>query len=315
MNEDFIKEVAQSIQFGQPELVEKDLIIHIFLSRLAADPFFYKNFLFKGGTCLVKCYLGYYRFSEDIDFTWENQSILLGKSAAKRKEIVSEFIDNLLSLVDQIATEEGLIFKQDKRDREFVQFGGNEMRLTLKVHYNSQILQTRSFIKIQINFTEEICFSPRLVERMQTLVPQISEEVKLLFPTETALLTSTLRMKTYDIQEIAAEKVRAILTRQGIKARDYVDLYLVNRKYGILLEPLVETIVKKINFAISRNKRYRESITAKKEEIETGTLFKWGDEKKFLLVELDSNDFDEYVMDLEKELRKILNEKHLVSVT
>ena len=30
MNEDFIKEVAQSIQFGQPELVEKDLIIHIF---------------------------------------------------------------------------------------------------------------------------------------------------------------------------------------------------------------------------------------------------------------------------------------------
>ena len=73
--------------------------------------------------------------------------------------------------------------------------------------------------------------------------------------------------------------------------------------------------MKKINFAISRNKRYRESITAKKEEIETGTLFKWGDEKKFLLVELDSNDFDEYVMDLEKELRKILNEKHLVSVT
>ena len=44
-------------------------------------------------------------------------------------------------------------------------------------------------------------------------------------------------------------------------------------------------------------------------------MFKWGDEKKFLLVKLDSNDFDAYVMDLEKELRKILNEKHLVSVT
>ena len=40
MNEDFIKEVAQSIRFRQPELVEKDLIIHIFLSRFAADPFF-----------------------------------------------------------------------------------------------------------------------------------------------------------------------------------------------------------------------------------------------------------------------------------
>ena len=67
MNEDFIKEVAQSIHFGQPELIEKDLIIHLLLSRLAENPFFYNNFLFKGGTCLVKCYLGYYRFSEDID--------------------------------------------------------------------------------------------------------------------------------------------------------------------------------------------------------------------------------------------------------
>ena len=40
MNEDFIKEVAQSIHFGQPELIEKDLIIHLLLSRLAENPFF-----------------------------------------------------------------------------------------------------------------------------------------------------------------------------------------------------------------------------------------------------------------------------------
>ncbi len=106
MNEDFIKEVAQSIHFGQPELIEKDLIIHLLLSRLAENPFFYNNFLFKGGTCLVKCYLGYYRFSEDIDFTWENQSILSRTSASKRKKIVSGFIDNLLSLVGKIAKEQ-----------------------------------------------------------------------------------------------------------------------------------------------------------------------------------------------------------------
>ena len=40
MNEDFIKEVARSIRFRQPELVEKDLLIHIFLSRFAPDTFF-----------------------------------------------------------------------------------------------------------------------------------------------------------------------------------------------------------------------------------------------------------------------------------
>jgi predicted nucleotidyltransferase component of viral defense system len=32
-----------------------------------------KNFLFKGGTCLMKNYLGYFRFSEDVDFAWKDQ--------------------------------------------------------------------------------------------------------------------------------------------------------------------------------------------------------------------------------------------------
>ena len=82
MSEDFIKEVAQSINFARPELVEKDMLIHILLSGLAANPFFYNNFLFKGGNCLIKCYFGYYRFSEDIDFTWEDRSILSRTSAA-----------------------------------------------------------------------------------------------------------------------------------------------------------------------------------------------------------------------------------------
>lgn len=88
MNEDFINEVTQSIHIRQPDLVEKDLLIHKLLSGLAADYFFYKNFLFKGGTCLVKSFLGYYRFSEDIDFTWENQSIFFGTSASKRRKFV-----------------------------------------------------------------------------------------------------------------------------------------------------------------------------------------------------------------------------------
>jgi predicted nucleotidyltransferase component of viral defense system len=28
-----------------------------------------QNFIFKGGTCLKKCYFEDYRFSEDLDFT------------------------------------------------------------------------------------------------------------------------------------------------------------------------------------------------------------------------------------------------------
>ncbi len=37
-----------------------------FSSALSNDDFFSRNFLFKGGTCLIKNYLGYFRFSEDL---------------------------------------------------------------------------------------------------------------------------------------------------------------------------------------------------------------------------------------------------------
>jgi predicted nucleotidyltransferase component of viral defense system len=36
--------------------VEKDLIIHRILKQLLSSPHFAENYLFKGGSCLVKCY-------------------------------------------------------------------------------------------------------------------------------------------------------------------------------------------------------------------------------------------------------------------
>jgi hypothetical protein len=46
-----------------------------------------------------------------------------------------------------------------------------------------------------------------------------------------------------------------------------------------------------------------------------GILFKMGDENRFLLVELDSNDFEEYALDTLKQLRKILNVTHIIPRT
>jgi hypothetical protein len=40
-------------------------------------------------------------------------------------------------------------------------FGGNKT-CTLKVWYESEILHRRSFLKVQINFVESMCFPPEL---------------------------------------------------------------------------------------------------------------------------------------------------------
>jgi predicted nucleotidyltransferase component of viral defense system len=68
MRADFVNEVAGVLNIKRRDLIEKDLILHQILADLSKDDFFAPNFLFKGGTCLIKRYFGYLRFSEDIDF-------------------------------------------------------------------------------------------------------------------------------------------------------------------------------------------------------------------------------------------------------
>jgi predicted nucleotidyltransferase component of viral defense system len=85
MRADFVNAVAQKLNIQRKDLIEKDVILHQMLLDLSKDKFFSENFAFKGGTCLIKCYYGYKRFSEDIDFTWKKQSVF--KSRRKGSEI------------------------------------------------------------------------------------------------------------------------------------------------------------------------------------------------------------------------------------
>lgn len=51
------------------EVVEKDYVLGWLLAGIGAHPILGSTWIFKGGTCLKKCYLETYRFSEDLDFT------------------------------------------------------------------------------------------------------------------------------------------------------------------------------------------------------------------------------------------------------
>lgn len=64
----FVDEISGTYGIQRRDLVEKDLLLHRLLRYLSRHHEFNENYLFKGGTCLIRCYLGYFRFSEDIDF-------------------------------------------------------------------------------------------------------------------------------------------------------------------------------------------------------------------------------------------------------
>ena len=51
------------------DVIEKDYVLGWLLAAIAQDPAVRERWVFKGGTCLRKCYYETYRFSEDLDFT------------------------------------------------------------------------------------------------------------------------------------------------------------------------------------------------------------------------------------------------------
>jgi predicted nucleotidyltransferase component of viral defense system len=61
---EFAREVGLSTK-----IVEKDYVLGWLLGGISNHPALRSTWLFKGGTCLKKCYFETYRFSEDLDFT------------------------------------------------------------------------------------------------------------------------------------------------------------------------------------------------------------------------------------------------------
>src|SRR5437762_1657068 len=60
----------RAIEWGlRPEIVEKDYVLGWLLAGFAAHRFAATTWIFKGGTCLKKCFFETYRFSEDLDFS------------------------------------------------------------------------------------------------------------------------------------------------------------------------------------------------------------------------------------------------------
>jgi predicted nucleotidyltransferase component of viral defense system len=59
-----------------PGTVEKDYVLGWLLAGIFNHPTIADKWVFKGGTCLKKCYFETYRFSEDLDFTVIEESKL-----------------------------------------------------------------------------------------------------------------------------------------------------------------------------------------------------------------------------------------------
>ena len=115
-------------------------------------------------------------------------------------------------------------------------------------------------------------------------------------------------MFTYDIKEIVCEKVRAILTRRGVKARDFVDVYLISEDYGIKIQGLKKEIIEKIKLMLGLYQKYRTNLVEKIKLLESDDLFEWGAEEELLLKVIDEEKFSRFVKKFQEFLRNLVKE-------
>jgi len=303
---EFIDEISKKLIFKRKDILEKEIIIQNLLQDLSKDDFFSKNLAFKGGTCLIKCYFDYYRFSEDIDFTWVDQSIFKDKSQKGIRRILSSVIDDLGSLFVKIAKKRGLVFVLDKDDRDYMEFGGGNKTVTFKIWFESEVTKRRSFIKIQINFVEDIKFEISKKNVHCLFSSHEDKELAVLYEEDYKDYTNPISLLTYDVREILCEKVRAILTRRGIKARDFVDIFFISLEFKIKVQDFKDEIVDKTQFVLKLYKKYRRNLEEKIKIIDSEGFFSWGNEKELLLIEISEEKFYKFVKDFIKTLKDIL---------
>ncbi len=163
------------------------------------------SFVFKGGTCLKKCYFEDYRFSEDLDFT------LLDRNFPVNREFINRII-KIAEIKSEIRFFLSEINKQFYNDIP----QGYEVKIKFwgaDHNPNSTIpppKRWQTFIKLDISFSEKILAKPVLKEIIHTYSD--SESIN-------------QRIPCYSLAEIMAEKLRSLIQRN--RPRDIYDIWYI----------------------------------------------------------------------------------------
>jgi predicted nucleotidyltransferase component of viral defense system len=201
-----ITAIAKKLRL-QPTTIEKDYVLSWVLYGISKNPELSK-WLFKGGTCLKKCYFDAYRFSEDLDFTVPDGAIY-----------TKEDIKTALTEVSDIVYEEtGINLKRQEIEVEESINKRNNKTFVAKLTYLGPLnLPARNSQRIKFDITnDEIIVD---VNDLRDVFHQYSDAPN-----------PRVKMRCYSVNEILTEKTRAICERQG-RARDIYDIVNIGRHF------------------------------------------------------------------------------------
>jgi len=293
----FVDALAFHARVRNRELLEKDILLHSILGILMEDPVLRRDLLLKGGTCLCKCYLDYYRFSEDLDFTWKAPAPWFGMGSKELRRVVKKPRERITAKVRRISETRGL--RLEREGGEDIEFGRSGQMVGYRLRYESEVTGTESSVRIQVNMLDPMLFPSRAVAASSLISGKTPEPLRFLDAERTAEYERRIELKAYAPEEILAEKARAVLTRQAAKIRDVVDLYFLEKSLGLRVADFADAIARKTMFMVARHARYRREFERASDRFEA---LVGEDPSKIMLRPLDEGEFSSFRTELLAEL-------------
>ena len=202
-------------RLGSPwEVLERDYLLSWILAGIDEVESLRGTLVFKGGTALKKCYFGEYRFSEDLDFS--------GMEGVPTGDAMEQAIQETCEAAAALLYEYAPIKIACERYTEKDPHPGGQEAFTIhaRLPWHRQ-LHTRVMIEITV---DEKVLKP---VQSRKVIHEYGEPLE-------------IQIQTYALEEIVAEKLRAILQHIGklhergwsrSRARDYYDLWRVMGTY------------------------------------------------------------------------------------
>ncbi len=192
--------------------IDKDWALGHFLAAIYSDPELNEVLIFKGGTCLRKCWFPDYRFSEDLDFTSRRSTFQLTR---KHLESICSHLKSNVGLLTHIASLRPLRFQNELTGYEaIIKFWGADHSRNENPPAPERWLTS---IKIEIILYEILIFPPVFRPVNHGYSDNIS-------------LDSDV-VPCYAIEEVISEKIRALIQRSYTAPRDFFDIWFITGNY------------------------------------------------------------------------------------
>lgn len=211
--------VGRVQEWGLAEhVVEKDYVLGWVLWGIGSDATLGDSWVFKGGTCLKKCFIETYRFSEDLDFT-----ILPGGPLT-----ADEVLPLLRRALERVGEESG------------IDFTVGEPRL--RVRPSGTAAEGRIYYRGPRNTPGATSVKLDLSADEAVIRPTVPRTIAHPYPDA---LPASGTARCYSFEEVFAEKLRAMAQRG--RPRDLYDIVNLFRRNDLRLPaaPIRETLVAK----------------------------------------------------------------------